>query len=216
VIPRVIHLIWFGPPIPEPYLAEVRHLGELNPDWAIRWWHEEEVLDFGLANRALFDTARTYVPPDSVYQLQSDLARYEILYRHGGVYVDLDYRWQKPLNSLLLPEDILVTCWEQQGRHVANGFIAARPRQALLGKAMRDAKIWCDRWGGRGLRANRLTGPGGMWTSLTARSNHVRLLNQSVLHPVPWRHPEWADTHSYPDAAAIHLWGHQRSIKGKP
>lgn len=213
-LPRVAHLIWFGPPIPEAYLGEVEQLQRLNPRWRIRWWHEDQVDRLRLVNRALFRDAPNLVPSDSVFQLQSDLARYEILHRFGGLYIDTDYRWQRPLSTVLRREDRCVTAWERQGRHVANGFIAATPAHPILGRAVEDAPVWAKRWGRKGLRANRITGPGGMWTALTGRSPLVRVLDQRLLHPVPWSHPEWADDFDFPEATAIHLFGHQRELRG--
>lgn len=218
MIPRTIHLIWMGDDPPAAYLSELKVLRRLNPDWTVQWWREPELAGLSLRNRDWFDNADELVPDDSVYQLRSDIARYEILHSYGGVYVDLDYRWQKPLSAALHDGDRMVTCWERQGTYVGNGFIAAVPEHPVLDRAVAQVPEWCRKWGRRGLRANRLTGPGGLWTALIKddqrQTRSVRVLPARTLHPVPWSHPEWADVFTFPDAVGIHLFGHQRSLKG--
>lgn len=201
-------MIWLGGPLPG-WLAElvstfIRH----HPLWEVRWWHEADIDAFGLANRDVYDRAPDIVPADSVYQLRSDVARYEILHRYGGMYVDCDYRWQAPIDRYLRGRR-LVSCWETQGRWVANGVIASVPGHEALAAAIAGIP---DRVEGRhpSWRANRLTGPH-LWTPIARR--HAHLLPQRLLHPVPWDRPEDADRH-WPGAVAVHCWHHQRSMRG--
>lgn len=208
-IPKVVHWIWLGPPIPDDLLALTERFIALHPDWEMQWWREEQIDAFRLRNRRLYDAAERIVPPDSVEQFRSDIARYEILQRQGGMYLDLDYDWRKPIDPHLAGHD-LVSGWELQHRWVANGLIAARPghpamEEAIAGIPARIASRHPS-W-----RANRLTGPH-LWTPIAKR--HAHLLHQDVLHPVPWNKPEWAWERDFPDATAVHLFAHQKALRG--
>jgi mannosyltransferase OCH1-like enzyme len=201
-------MIWLGGPLPSRLAGLVATFRQHHPDWELRWWHESDIDALGLTNRDVYDAAEDIVPADSVHQLRSDIARYEILYRHGGMYVDCDYRWQRPIDSHLRGHR-LVCGWETQGTWVANGVIASVPRHAALGEAIADIPnrvatrnpVW---------RANRLTGPH-MWTPIARR--HAYILPQRLLCPVPWDHPERADD-AHPGAVAVHTWNHQRTLRG--
>lgn len=209
MIPRVCHLIWLGPPLPEHLRELVDGFAALHPRWKLRWWTEAEIDDFGLVNRDAYDRAEELVPAHSVHQFRSDVARYEILYRLGGMYADCDYRWQKKVDPLLRKQS-LVTCWEVEGQFVANGWIAAKKHHPGLAEAIeevperiRHRKDW---WG-----ANRFTGPH-LWTPIAMR--HARILPAAAMHPVPYTNPALAEQNSYPDSTAVHLWNHQRAVRG--
>lgn len=83
-IPRIIHQIWLGSPFPEKYRGYQHSWLKLHPGWEYKLWTDKEVEEFGLKNKALYDKARNYGE-------KSDIARYEILYRHGGLYIDTDF-----------------------------------------------------------------------------------------------------------------------------
>lgn len=209
IIPKVAHMIWVGPPIP-PHLVEMAETFSVHhPDWRLRWWTEPEIEVFGLRNGDHYANAEMLVPADSVPQLRSDLARYEILYRLGGMYLDCDYRWQASIEPHL-GEHELVTAWEVDGHFVANGIIAAVPGHAALaeviGAARKRIRLNRPSW-----RANRLTGPH-VWTPVARK--HAHILPSALVNPAPHNHPEWAVERPYPDAVAVHHWHHQRTLRG--
>ncbi|GAI63343.1 unnamed protein product, partial [marine sediment metagenome] len=83
-IPKIIHQIWLGSPFPEKY-AYFQSTWQLHhPDWEYKLWTEKEIEEFGLTNKAAYDESTNYGQ-------KSDIARYEILYRIGGLYVDTDF-----------------------------------------------------------------------------------------------------------------------------
>jgi mannosyltransferase OCH1-like enzyme len=77
-IPQIIHQIWLGSPIPELYAGWEQTWQKLNPGWDYRLWNEREIDAFGLVNRRAYDESTSY-------GVKSDLARYEILERLGGI-----------------------------------------------------------------------------------------------------------------------------------
>lgn len=83
-IPKIIHQIWLGGPLPEKYLSLQQSWQQHHPDWEYRLWSDADLADFPFTCRDRFDLAINKGE-------QSDILRYEILYRYGGLYVDTDF-----------------------------------------------------------------------------------------------------------------------------
>lgn len=60
----------------------------LHPEWTFITWRDHMLR--WLENRDLYDAAPDLVPKDAIWQLRSDIARYELLYNYGGLYTDAD------------------------------------------------------------------------------------------------------------------------------
>ncbi len=94
-IPRKIHQIWIGKPLPEKYEAFCASWSRLNPSYEYRLWDEKAILELGeFEGRMAFRSARSL-------GAKSDIARYEILRRFGGVYADTDFECLRPLDRLV-------------------------------------------------------------------------------------------------------------------
>ena len=98
-IPKIIHQIWLGSPFPEVYRNYQQSWLANHPDWEYYLWTDADIAALGLENREFYDTSNNYGE-------RSDIARYEILYRFGGVYVDVDYECLKPLDKLHYQYDL--------------------------------------------------------------------------------------------------------------
>src|SRR5262249_26177670 len=82
-IPRTVHRIWLGEaPMPQEYEHFAATFAEQNHGWKMCLWGDEDLssLDVGAAER---ERARSHSE-------LSNLVRYEVLRRHGGVHVDTD------------------------------------------------------------------------------------------------------------------------------
>ncbi|MBS1658033.1 MAG: hypothetical protein JST18_08040 [Bacteroidetes bacterium] len=93
LIPKIIHFIWLGSPLPEKTKQFIATWRDKHPDWEIRIWNDENAASFRLQNQAAFDKANNYGE-------KSDILRYELLYHFGGVYVDSDFECLKPFDFL--------------------------------------------------------------------------------------------------------------------
>mmetsp|Transcript_8217 Transcript_8217/g.14059 ORF Transcript_8217/g.14059 Transcript_8217/m.14059 type:complete len:755 (+) Transcript_8217:168-2432(+) len=84
-IPKVIHQIWIGPKEPPCVWLDSWRGGYLKdyPEWGYQLWTDEEVAGMKMLNRNFYDQ-------EKMYQCKADLLRLEILYEHGGVYIDAD------------------------------------------------------------------------------------------------------------------------------
>ncbi len=93
-IPRIIHQIWLGSPVPDVYKGYMRSWQEKHPDWEYMLWTDDNVQTlFPLYNQEFYDTAENY-------GTKSDILRWELLYRFGGLYVDTDYECLNPMDEL--------------------------------------------------------------------------------------------------------------------
>lgn len=127
-IPKIIHQIWLGSPFPERYKRWQKTWKDKHPDWQYKLWTDSDVAAFKLTNQELFDQATNYGE-------KSDIFRYEILYRYGGLYIDIDFAALNPLDflhhrydfySCLLPPDSHLQC--------GIGILAAKPEHPLFKK----------------------------------------------------------------------------------
>lgn len=88
-IPKIIHQIWIGDKAapPKQWLDTWSvNFMQQNPGYTYVLWRDEDLENLQMRNRALYDAEKT-LPG------KADIARYEILHRYGGVYVDADIVW---------------------------------------------------------------------------------------------------------------------------
>jgi len=214
MIPKILHRIWLGGEPPAVYNKFLDRWRSLHPDWEIKLWGDE---DFGwLRNQRLFDSAADYVPADAVFQMKSDVARYEILLDHGGVYVDADTEPLKSFDPLLGAEAF--AGWEVPGKFIANGTIGAVPNHPFIRRVVERLPSWADE--NKGRAATFVSGPR-LFTGLYF-SNQPNI----VVHPKKTFYPYIYDeltrdknrkdpaSLEYPDSFSVHHWNHKREQRG--
>jgi mannosyltransferase OCH1-like enzyme len=126
VIPKNIHFIWLGSPFPEKYKRLKETWEKQHPDWNIRVWNDADVESFGLVNKYLYDYTTNF-------GIKSDIFRYEILYRYGGLYVDTDFECFQSFNDLLYLDFFAGTGWNPWPV-VFNGLLACRQGNKYMSK----------------------------------------------------------------------------------
>jgi mannosyltransferase OCH1-like enzyme len=87
-IPRIIHQIWLGGPVPEKYKIWLESWQNIK-GWEYRLWTDKEVEQLSLFNSDLYQSAPNYGE-------KADVLRYELLYLFGGLYVDTDMYCTNP------------------------------------------------------------------------------------------------------------------------
>ena len=206
VIPRIIHQFWDGGHC-RTGCGACPHVADQPPDWEYRLWDGESVRSL-LFHADLWDRALDIVPPDALWQFRSDLARWSLLWRFGGVWADMDTTCQRPLDKLLTHP--VVAGWEIQDRWIGTSTVAATSRhpaiEAVLDNIRRVARP--------GTRPHVISGPKAVTRILLTRRRlfrDVRVLDERMWYPVRWDTPEASDRPT--QAWIVHHWLHQRTLR---
>jgi len=124
-IPKIIHHIWLGSPFPEKYEQLRETWKQHHPDWEFILWTDEDVAALGLENQTQYDETPNY-------GVKSDIVRYEILYRFGGLYVDTDFECVQPFDVFHHCCDFYSGAAACEWVVIYNGLIACAPGHPVL------------------------------------------------------------------------------------
>lgn len=215
MIPRSLHYIWVpgadGAALPMPLAKFVEQWNRLHPDWTHHLWVDSTLK--WMANRDLYDRAAEIVPAHSIGQLRADLARWEILWHYGGVYVDVDFQPLHPIDELCnrpwLTESAARTRLDDGRPLVANGIIALPAQHPLADRMTAAVRHACERADGS-RPAAKITGPWLLSRMLVDWDVEVRPADEFY----PYRYDQLDVTYDTAGCYAIHHWWHQRTKRG--
>jgi mannosyltransferase OCH1-like enzyme len=200
-IPRVFHRIWLGSAIPATEERYGRAWTELNPGWEMRTWREWNLPAF--RNQAWFDRNRSHAG-------RSDIARFELLYRFGGVYLDTDFEPLRPIEPLIAETAGFLAAEDDQW--LAAAIFGAAPRHPFVGFLVDgiDTSMSSD----PSAPPNEQTGPKYVtrrWHEyLATGGSDVALFPANLFYPYHFSEPE-RDGEDFPDAYAVHHWANSWS-----
>lgn len=180
----------------------------------MREWNEGAVETlFPLRNQTIFDNPPD-LSPNHLGQFRSDLLRYEILHRYGGVWVDTDLECLRPIDPLIGSAGCFAA-WEVQGRWIANGFMGSKPNHPFIDRLIEG--IPASVRANHGKRPNKLTGPQyltGQWRHY-GRSQ-LALIDQRHIYPYGYDEvAEHGPGEDWGDAYAAHHWQNRRTRMGQ-
>lgn len=190
VIPRLIHQVWLGgaPPACDRAWRDTwrRH----HPSWRYILWTEETLPP--LANQALFE--HVDIPAQRV-----DIARYELLYRYGGIYADTDCECRKPFDALAACVSGFVG--EERPGYYGNAVLGFSRHHSFLRSVVDSLPdSWRD---GADILAQ--TGPGLLTRLLDSGRPNVVVFPSAYFYPYSCKEP-WRRDEPFPDAYAVHHW----------
>jgi inositol phosphorylceramide mannosyltransferase catalytic subunit len=189
-IPHLIHRIWLGGgELPEEALIWGETWRQHHPGWEMRMWGDEDV--------------RKLVPPESLARCRSaseasNLARYSILARFGGVYIDTDVECRRPIDPLLDGVGAFAA-WETEHR-LGTAVLGAAPGQPLFEDLAEFSLLTST----MSIDNVESTGPG-LLTLLAADHPAVTRFDRELFYPYRWDEREHRDE-AFPDAYAVHHW----------
>jgi len=205
-IPKRLHFIWLGSPMPAHLAANLREWERLNPGWDAVLWDEHAIPP--LDNMDLFEAARELVPADAVYQFQADLLRYEVLGMWGGFYADVDTRPLKPITPELEGHDVFAAMEDRTW--VGNTFLGTVAGHPLFTEIV--ASIPANVRRNRGKRPNVLTGP----KFLTPIWKRHRAYTAPTERFFPYSYSDVRNgtvPQTFgPEVTAIHTWHHTTTV----
>jgi FkbM family methyltransferase len=204
-IPRTIHFIWLGSEPRAALLNTIERARVLNPDWDVRLWRDDD-LDW-LENRSWFDSSSTYAG-------RANIARYEIVLRHGGLYVDADFEFLRPMNDLHVAFEGLLLAPQGPG-NFNNAFFGAPAGHPLVARLVervgpsiaKDPTAITQTTSGPEFLAKELTQwaeeTGGTWTTI----------DRDLVYPYSFDKVDEPFHPLSPQVVAVHLW--DQATKGR-
>lgn len=128
-IPKIIHQIWLGSPVPESFrdLQQSWIENHLGRDWLYKLWTDEDVAQMQLYNQEFYDATDNY-------GVKSDILRWEVVYNYGGVYVDMDFECLQALDQFHYTYDLYtgVHHLDTLFLQVGSALFGARPHHPIL------------------------------------------------------------------------------------
>ena len=129
LIPKIIHFVWLGPhKLPESVKTWQKH----HIDWKIIVWNEEKISHIHLINKDIYEL------PNKRYNQKSDIARLEILYRYGGVYIDSDIINIKNIDSLIKDTNLFFV--QEKLGLLSNSIIGSSKKNRTILKIIKHIK----------------------------------------------------------------------------
>ncbi len=203
-IPHVFHHVWVsGDEMPESVRLARKTWIDRHPDWGSKIWRLEDLT--WLRNRRLFESARPY-------SQKADFARYEILLRFGGVYLDTDMECLRPIDTLVDGYEFF--SGREPGDNIAAGIIGAEPAHPIIREVVERLPASCLLHPSS--RLDMTTGP--RLLDRTIQDGHwegrpgIRIFPPAFFYPYAYWEP-WRRHEEFPRAFAVHHWGH--SWKGQ-
>lgn len=130
MLPKVIHYCWFGGnPLPELAIKCIESWGKYFPDYEIIEWNENNYDVHKIPYISQAYNAKKYA-------FVSDFARFDILYKHGGLYFDTDVEVIKSMDKII--EQGAFAGVEVPGK-VAAGLGLASPAASPIYKEILDS-----------------------------------------------------------------------------
>jgi FkbM family methyltransferase len=228
-IPKIIHLLYFG----ETEFYNFHHrcihsMIQYMPDYEIRIYNAREPPAENKYWKDIRNHPRVCIhkldPPlffDGFelkhFQYKADVARLELLYEHGGIYLDIDMIIVRPFHEIFASGHSFYISEEREGANgrgsgaLINAFLAAKPKNEFI-------KLWLNEFKS-GLRL-------GIWAHHIRDSNkqlienhphymhkyRIRVLDWKLFMPLHWQDTEAfirSETVPYEfpaESYGTHLW----------
>ncbi len=131
-IPKIIHYCWFGEKEMPPFLTEcMESWKKFCPNYEIKRWDDSNY------DKNKFQYTKQAAELKR-YGFITDVARLDILYQYGGIYLDTDVKLLKTLNGLLFNKGFVGV--ERWGNVNSGGGIGAVPHHPMI-KEMLDYRL---------------------------------------------------------------------------
>jgi mannosyltransferase OCH1-like enzyme len=210
-IPCIIHQVWVGDkPLPKNYEILKKTWLTNHPGWKYNLWTNKKVAKLKLYNQKFYDQAIDPVE-------KANLARYEILYKYGGVYADIDFQSLKSLEPLHYCYDFYTGIEPNDSAHILNNaLIGCSKHNALIKYCIESVKDDMHRES----RYHR-NGVGHFTRIFMEKADKVK--GSIIALPPTYFYPLNVE-HSLdkpviyclkPESLAVHLWAHEYSKRNK-
>lgn len=204
-IPKIIHQIWIGSPLPEKYHSFILSWQKHHPEWTYILWDDETIANLHLINQDQYDASTNFGQ-------KADIARYEILYRFGGVYIDIDFECLRPLDLFHHCCDYYTGIGYAGRFSTFNGLIGSTPENPIVKACIDMLDIYSHY---EGSPEHNILFTSGPFHQARCFIEHAHEAGRAVAFPVgyfyPWPFSKKEDTTHLekwlrPETFAIHYW----------
>jgi hypothetical protein len=129
VIPKILHYVWVGGPLPDKQKEYIASWRRTNPDFEVICWNEQNI---DMSSSIIRDAYRR-----RKWAKVADIARLQAVASMGGIYLDTDFLVYKSLTPMLRH-----TCFfafqeaSASADWVCNGVFGAMPNHWFVTQAM--------------------------------------------------------------------------------
>lgn len=215
---KEIHRFWAGDPMPEEYRLYGRQWEELNPDWYVTDWEEDDVeslvedpeIQKVISN--LYSRDAPFRGIELFVQL-ADVMGYVLVERFGGVYVNCDIQPLRPIEELPLPDRAWASKENDVDDRIVNAAIGApEPHDQFWHYLLHDLPY--RYFNNPTAEMVETTGPALLTDQAHLYPNLLHVFPTKTFNPIHWSQiQEGGDAtgFSYPEESiAVHHWGHKK------
>ena len=128
MIPKIIHQTWKTREIPEQWQSAVESVKLIHPDYEYILWTDETMTEF--VKSTYPDFYPNYL--NYKYNIQRcDAFRYLVLYKYGGIYLDMDIACKKKIDGLL-HYDLVLAKSSNISTTYTNSFFMCEPEHPFI------------------------------------------------------------------------------------
>ncbi|MDF2614693.1 MAG: hypothetical protein K0S71_2479 [Clostridia bacterium] len=192
LIPKVFHRIWIGSkPMPQEFIEYGETWKKHHPDWEMKLWTDENMIV--LQNQDAYNNALHFAQ-------KADLARYEILYRFGGVYIDCDFECVRSIEELL--KGIEAFAASEDGCTISIGIMGCVPQNEIFKVIIENVPAWM-----KAFSMLPISGQTGPWfvTNLLRGNKKLKIFEKEKFYPYYYTE-KYKKGEVFKDAYAIHHW----------
>lgn len=219
-IPPAFHFIWIdvawqNPPkrLPEQILETIQAWKDMNPAWTAVVW-TNELFEFH------FEDVSRFLRGIKIGAWAADIARYYILSKFGGLYLDTDIDPVHPLPSYLADQSFAV-CAEYHTdnsscKRVGNAVIGVRLDhrnilKSVAESALKNSRKMLKHYGGAYKGFYRSTGPLHLSKTILSNISVFRIVDSKHFFPCSWTKKHSCEKNSFQDdddIIGMHRWDH--------
>ncbi len=157
MIPRIFHQTWKNKDIPEEWKGSYNSCQSVMASYVKKLWTDDEMEAFVKENYPdMYDTYMGYT-----HHIQRcDSFRYMLLYKMGGVYLDMDIACKLSIDPLLT-YDVVLAKSPNMGNYVTNSILMSMPGHPFFRYVIDQLKVYKDKFKylGKHLHVMNSTGP---------------------------------------------------------
>jgi len=157
-IPKIIMQTWKDNNLPDHWKGSPDSFKKHMPGWEYKFMTDEDIIKFIKEK----DPQYLDLYNNFEYTIQKiDFFRILWLYHYGGIYSDMDFELQRPLDDLFTSNaELYVVQSGNVGHVITNSFMAAKPKSPILKEYLEEMGEEYRWWAyGKHLKVMTSTGP---------------------------------------------------------